>query len=113
MIGAGIYAADTDEEAARIFSSAQLQTLNLIRDRPGKLPPPIDDIDKIWSPDERIAIQHRTRYAIVGSPATVERRLGEIIHETGANEIILTAQIFDPVARLRSFEIAGGIMARM
>jgi luciferase family oxidoreductase group 1 len=113
ITGAGIYAADNETEARRIFSSAQLQTLNLVRDRPGKLPPPADSIEKIWSPDERIIIEHRTRYAAVGSPEMVERRLKEIFVETGANEIILTAQIFDHAARLRSFEIAAEIVQRM
>jgi luciferase family oxidoreductase group 1 len=113
LIGVGMYAADTDTEAKRIFSSAQLQTLNLMRDRPGKLPPPIDDIESLLSPDERIAIRHRTRYALVGAPETVEHRLGEIIEETTADEVILTAQIFDHRARLHSFEIAATIMRQM
>ncbi|MEY2541344.1 MAG: hypothetical protein QOI22_946, partial [Verrucomicrobiota bacterium] len=68
IIGAGVYAADTDAEARRIFTSAQLQTLNLIRHRPSKLPPPIDKIDNLWSPQERTAIEQRTRYVAVGSP---------------------------------------------
>ena len=113
MIGAGIYAADTEREAKKIFSSAQLQGLGLIRNQPGKLPPPIDDIESAWSPDERIAIQHRTRYAAVGSPDMVEHRLGEILEATGADEIILTAQIYDHQARLRSFEIAAAILGKM
>jgi len=113
MAGAGIYAADSDTEARRIFSSAQLQTLSLIRDRPGKLPPPTDDIEKMLSPDERIIIQHRTRYAVVGSPTSVQRRLKEIFAETAADEIILTAQIFDHAARLHSFELAARILKKM
>lgn len=113
IVGAGIYAADTDSEARRVFSSAQLQTLSLIRDRPGKVPPPVDDIEKRWSPDERIAINHRTRYAAVGTPDAVEQRLAEILDETAADEIILTAQIFEHSARLRSFEIAAEVMRRM
>ena len=113
MIGVGIYAADSELEAKRIFSSAQLLTLGLLRDQPGKVPPPIDDIESVWSPDERIAIQHRTRYTVVGSPETVEHRLGEILEETAADEIILTAQIYDHQARLRSFEIAATILRGM
>ena len=113
IVGAGIYAADTEAEARRIFSSAQMQALNLIRDRPGKVPPPVEDIENRWTPDERIAINHRTRYTAVGPPEMVEQRLGEILDETAADEIILTAQIFDHTARLRSFEIAAEIMQRM
>lgn len=113
IVGAGIYAADNQAEAKRIFSSAQIQTLNLLRGRPGKLPPPIDNIEEMWNPDERIAIEHRTRYAVVGAPTNVEDRLREILADTAANEIILTAQIFDHKARLRSFQIASEILPRI
>src|SRR3954465_15453704 len=113
IIGAGIYAADSDSEAQKIFSSAQLQGLNLIRGRPGKVPPPTDDVQSFWSPDERIAIEHRTRYAAVGGPDEVQRRLRDIIDKTGADEIIPTAQIFDRSAGLRSFEIAATLLREM
>ncbi|MFL6516255.1 MAG: LLM class flavin-dependent oxidoreductase [Chthoniobacterales bacterium] len=113
MIGAGVYAAETDGEAERIFSSAQIQGLNLIRGRPGKLPPPTDDVHSLWSADERMAIEHRTRYAAVGGPEKVQGKLREIIDETDADEIILTAQIFDHSARLRSFEIAATLLGEM
>jgi len=110
IVGAGIYAANTEREARRIFSSAQLQMLNLIRNRPSKLPPPTEDVDRMWSPDERIALEHRTRYAIVGPPETVKRRAAAILAETAADELILTGQIYDHGARLRSFEIAAEVL---
>jgi len=113
IVGAGIYAADSDAEARRIFSSAQLQAVNLLRNRPGKVPPPVDNIDDLLDPDERIAVRHRTRYAVVGSPDAAGRRLEEIFKETEADEIILTAQIFDHTARLRSFNMAASILREM
>jgi len=106
IIGAGVFAAETDAEARRIFTSAQLQFLSLVRGRPGKLPPPIDSIDDYCTPAERAAIDQRTRYSAVGSAETVRRRLAEIFGQTGADEIIATGQIYDHAARLRSFEIA-------
>ncbi len=106
MIGAGVFAAETDAEARRLFSSAQLQFLNLIRGRPGKLPLPVDSIDDHCTPAERAAIDQRTRCSAIGSPETVRRRLRELLEQTHADEIIATAQIFDHAARLRSFEIA-------
>ncbi len=109
IVGAGIYAADTDNQARGLFSSAQLQTLNLIRGQPAKLQPPNEHIDDIWSPQERAAIEHRTKYAAVGSSDAVRRRFMEILTETGADELIVTAQIFDHRARLRSFEIGADI----
>jgi luciferase family oxidoreductase group 1 len=109
MIGAGVFAAETDAEARRLFSSAQLQFLKLIRGRPGKLPPPVDSIDDHCSADERAAIDQRTRCSAVGSPETVRRRLQELLEQTHADEIIATAQIYDHAARLRSFEIAAEV----
>jgi luciferase family oxidoreductase group 1 len=106
IIGAGVFAAESDPEARRLFSSAQLMFLNLIRGRPRKLPPPVDRIEDYCSPAELAAIAQRTRCAAVGSPETVRRRLEELFEETRADEIIATAQIYDHAARLRSFEIA-------
>jgi luciferase family oxidoreductase group 1 len=106
MIGAGVFAAETDAEARRLFTSAQLQFLNLIRGRPGKLPPPVERTEDHCSPPELAAIEQRTKYSAVGSPETVRRRLQELLEQTQADEIIATAQIYDHAARLRSFEVA-------
>ena len=111
IVGAGVYAANSDDEAQRLFSSAQLQTLNLIRGKPTKLQPPNERLDEVWTSQERAAIDHRTKYAAVGSAETVKRRFLEILEETRADEIIVTAQIFDHAARLRSFEIAAEVVA--
>jgi luciferase family oxidoreductase group 1 len=105
MIGAGIFAAATDDEARRLLTSAQLQFLSMIRGRPGRLPPPVDSIDDYCTPAERAAIDERTRCSAVGSPETVRRRLKELLDLTHADEIIATGQIYDHAARLRSFEI--------
>jgi luciferase family oxidoreductase group 1 len=113
IIGAGVFAAETDAEARRLFSSAQLMFLSLIRGRPGKLPPPVDRIEDHCSPAELAAIDQRTRCAAVGSPETVRRRFGELLEQTQADEIIATAQIFDYGARLRSFEIAAEVFPAM
>ena len=109
MIGSGVFAADTDVEARRLFTSAQLQFLSMVRGRPGRLPPPVDSIDDLCTPAERAAIDERTRYSVVGSPETVQRRLQELIELTHADEIIATGQIYDHAARLRSFEIAAEV----
>ncbi|HEX4665945.1 MAG TPA: LLM class flavin-dependent oxidoreductase [Chthoniobacterales bacterium] len=111
MIGAGIFAAETDAEAARLFTSAQLQFLTMVRGRPGKLPPPVESMEGLWSVPERAAVRQRTRFSAVGSAETVRRRLEEILEETAADEIIATAQIYDHAARLRSFEIAAEILS--
>jgi alkanesulfonate monooxygenase SsuD/methylene tetrahydromethanopterin reductase-like flavin-dependent oxidoreductase (luciferase family) len=109
IIGAGVFAADSDTEARRLFTSAQLQFLTMVRGRPGKLPPPVDSIDDHCTPAERTAIDQRTRCSAVGSPETVRRRFQELLEQTHADEIIATGQIYDHAARLRSFEIAADV----
>lgn len=112
IVGVGIYAAESDTEAQRLFTSAQLATLNMIRGRPAELPPPIAAMKDLWSPGERAAIEQRTAYCAVGSAETVRQRLADIRAETEADELIATAQIFDHPARLHSFEIAAQILAQ-
>jgi len=109
MVGVNVFAAETDEEARRLFTSLQQQFLNLIRGTPGELPPPVDSIDALWIPAERAHVEGMIRYSAVGSAETVRRKLEEIVALTDADELILTAQIYDHAARLRSFEIAAEV----
>ncbi len=106
IVGAGVFAAETDAEAQRLATSSQLQFLNLIRGNPGKVPPPVESMEGRWSAAERNAVMQRTRCSAVGSLATVRDRLERLLEQTQADEIIATAQIYDHGARLRSFEIA-------
>ena len=111
MIGVGIFAAETDAEAERLFTSSQMQFLSMVRGHPGKLPPPVESMEGRWSAGERAAVKERTRFAAVGARAAVQRRLEELLDETAADEILATAQIYDHAARLRSFEIAAEVLA--
>ncbi|MBA2435218.1 MAG: LLM class flavin-dependent oxidoreductase [Chthoniobacterales bacterium] len=111
MIGVGVFAAATDAEAQKLFTSSQLQFLSMVRGRPGKLPAPVETMDGLWSAPERAVVMQRTRCSAVGSPDTVRRRLEELLEITAADEIIATAQIYDHTARLRSFEIAAEILS--
>jgi luciferase family oxidoreductase group 1 len=109
IVGVNVFAAETDAEARRLFTSLQQQFLGLIRGHPGELQPPSDDGLRA-SPAEDLHVQRMTRYSLVGSPETIRRRIGELLLETRADEIIATAQIFDHAARLRSFEIFSQVM---
>ncbi len=105
MVGVNVIAADTDAEARRLSTSLQQLFVNLVRGNPRQLPPPLDSMDGRWSPAERAHVERMTRVSVVGSPGTVRAGLETILAETGADEVIATAQIFDHAARLRSFEI--------
>jgi len=112
MVGVNVFAADTDEEARRLFTSLQQAFLNLLRGMPREIPPPVDSMDRLWTPMERSQVERMTRCSAVGSAETVRLGLQELVRATGADELILAAQIVDHGARLRSYEIAAGLRAR-
>jgi luciferase family oxidoreductase group 1 len=105
MLAIPAVAAESDAEARRLFTSQQQQMLNLRRGRPGQLPPPVDDMDALWTPAERQMIEHAYQYAAVGSPETVRRSIEAFIAGTQVNELMITAQLHDHAARLRSYEL--------
>jgi len=105
MAGVSVVAADGDAEARRLFTSLQIQFVNLRRGRPGQLNPPVDHLDEFWTPAERAGVEHALRYAIVGSPSAVRRGLEAFAADAQVDELMITSQIYDHAARLRSYEI--------
>lgn len=104
-----VFAAETDEEARRLFTSVQQAFINLRRNNPGLLPPPVDSMEGSWTEFEKAGVNHALRYSVVGSPQTIRRGLESFIEMTGADEVMVTAQIFDSSARLRSYEILAAV----
>lgn len=109
MVGVNIIAADTDEEAQRLATSMQQQFLNLMRNTPTQLLPPVESMDEIWSEQEKTVLMQQLRTSIIGSPQTVKEKLQRFLNLTQAEEMMVNTQIFDHQARLRSFEIVAEI----
>ena len=105
MAGVSVIAADTDAEAQRLFTSLLQQFIALRRGRPILLQPPVDDMNDIWTPQERFDVGHTLREAIVGGPDAVRTGLARFIANTQVDELMVTANIHDHSARLRSYEI--------
>jgi alkanesulfonate monooxygenase SsuD/methylene tetrahydromethanopterin reductase-like flavin-dependent oxidoreductase (luciferase family) len=49
----------------------------------------------------------------VGGPATVRDQVRDFVERTGADELMITSQIWDPVARVRSLEILAETRAEL
>jgi luciferase family oxidoreductase group 1 len=105
MLGANVFAADTDEEARCLFTSLQQAFVNLRRGHPGQLPPPDEGFGERLAPMDRAGIEEMLRWSMVGSPDAVRRGLADFTAQTGADELMITSQIHDHAARLRSFEL--------
>lgn len=101
-----VVAADTDEEATHLFTSLQQNVVRMRRNTRGQLPPPITNLDEFCEPHEKAAAAHTLQVSVVGSLETIKTGMRHWLEATGADEIIITGQIFDHRARLRSFEIA-------
>ena len=105
MLGFNVIAADTDEEATHLFTSIQQAFLNLRRGQPAQLPPPVAGFADRMAPAERAMLDQALACSAVGAPETVRRGVEDFVSRTGADELIVTSQIYDHAARLRSYEI--------
>lgn len=113
MVAANVIAAESDEEARRLFTSLQQQFVNLRRGTPGLLPPPIDRIESYASSPELANVHRALARSYIGTPETVREGLEGFLRETGADELLVTAQIHDHKARLRSFELVAGLREQL
>jgi len=105
MVGSTLVVAPTDDEARFHFSSLQQAFLNLRSNRPGRLPRPRAGFDAGLADIERALLDEALSCAFVGSPETVRRGLEGFLARTGADELIVSAQVHDHVARLRSYAL--------
>lgn len=111
MVAINVFAADTDAQARRLFTSAQQQFAQLMRGSPGQLPAPIDDIEAFWTAQEKAHVGRALEYSLVGSVDTVREGLQRVMQQTAADELIVATAIHDHDARLRSYELLAQIVA--
>jgi luciferase family oxidoreductase group 1 len=109
MLGINVIAADTDAEAKYLFTSQQQAFVNIRTGRPGRLPPPMHDFEAMLGPSGQAILNQVLSCSVAGSPETVKRGLEEFARRTGADELMVTGQIFDHQARLRSYEIVASV----
>ncbi len=110
MLAVNVFAADTDAEGAYLRTTMQQAFARLRMGRPGKLPRPVEDIDAQIGAQVRAGVDQALRVSAVGSPDTVARQLDALIDAYRPDEMILTGQIHDPAARIKSFGIAADIL---
>lgn len=105
MVGLNVIVADSDAEAARLFTSLQQRFLGMQRGQRGPLPLPVDDMEALWSPAEKAGVARMLAESVVGSPVTVRAGLRATAERTGADEFIVACAVHDFSARLRSYEL--------
>jgi luciferase family oxidoreductase group 1 len=109
MLGFNVFAADSDEQGQLLASSMQQAFVNLRSGRPSRLQPPVAGYEERLAPPERAILEQTLSCSAIGAPGTVRRALEAFVTRTGADELMITSQIFDHKARLRSYEITAGL----
>lgn len=104
-----IIAADTDEEAEYLATSAKKFMLGVIRNTRKPLPSPVKSMEGEWSTMERMQIEKMMFYSFIGSKETIAQGLQTFVEETRVNEIIVIANIYDQAARLKSYQLVSEV----
>lgn len=110
MLGFNVFAADSDEEAQILATSMQQAFVNLRSGRPARLPPPKPGYAQQVGPAEQALLRSVLSCTAIGAPATIRKGLQDFVARTGADELMITSQMFDHKARKRSYELTAGVM---
>ena len=111
MVGCNVIVADTEEQAKRLFTSPQQNFTRMVRGTRGQLPPPIEDIEAFWSPAEKHHAAGMLACSFHGTKDSIKDKLAPMIEETGADELMVAAAVWDHKARVHSFELLAEAMA--
>jgi luciferase family oxidoreductase group 1 len=107
MAGVPVVVAETDEQARYLATTHQQLFLNLIRNHPGPLMPPLERLD--WNSFEEAAVASKMRVAVAGSPETVRQKLDTFVRQTEVDELIVVTNTYEQKDRLRSYEMLANL----
>jgi len=97
--------ADSEAEAERLASTVDLNFVRRSRGEYLPLASPEEAAAYPYSPAERGVIARNRLRLFVGTKATLLERLSQMITATKADEVMITAMIYDHAARRRSYEL--------
>ncbi|MGC2698355.1 MAG: LLM class flavin-dependent oxidoreductase [Candidatus Angelobacter sp.] len=109
MAGVPVLVAETDEKARYLATTGQQMFLNLIRNHPVGLVPPVERLD--WNAFEEAAVASKLRVAMAGSPDSVREKLEAFLQQTQVDELIVVTNTYEAADRLRSYELLAGLAA--
>jgi luciferase family oxidoreductase group 1 len=109
ILTVAINCAETDDEAERLASSADLNFVRRMRGEFGPIPSPEEALAYPYTPSEREMIRRNRERLFVGSPGTVRQKLQPLIDATQADELMVTSAMHDHEARKRSYDLVAGI----
>ncbi len=105
ILATHVVCADSDTEAERLATTVEL---NFVRRAKGEYLPlasPEEAASYAYTQVDRARIAQNASRLTVGAPATVKARLEPLLAATQADELMVTAMIFDHTARKHSYEL--------
>ncbi len=105
MVASNLLLADTEEEAAYQFTSAQQSFVNLRRGKPSQMPKPIENIDAFWTSAEKYMVESSLAISFVGTSDSVKPKLDHFLETIRPDELIVTCNIYDQQTRLNSLSL--------
>ena len=105
MACVNVIAADTDDEAAHLATSFYQVFLGLIRNKRRPLQPPMAEELLDWTEPEKLALQQMMTYSFIGSAKKVKEELQSFLNQTGVDEMMVAAHVYDLEAKKKSYRI--------
>ena len=109
MLGVPLMAADTDEQAEYLATTAYQRILALIRGQSLVLVPPVRSMQGKWLPHEQDAVGSFLGMAMIGGPEKIRARMEVLLEQTRADELIFTCDFYETADRHHAFDIVAGL----
>jgi luciferase family oxidoreductase group 1 len=97
--------ADTDDEAEKLASSADLNRLRRDRGQYAPLPSVEEALAYPYTESERASVARNRSRLFVGSTATVMKKLSSLIEASKPDEVMVITAVYDHAARKRSYDL--------
>lgn len=110
-----IIAADSNDEAKFLATSMYQSYLGIITDSRSPMKPPVtlDEMEKLWSPQQKAAVQQMTAYSLIGDKNFLSENINYFISQTGIKELMTITQVYSLEKKFRSMEIIAEVMKQL
>lgn len=105
MACVNVIAAESDAEADKLATSFYQLALGLFRNDRHPLPPPVENMDDIWTEREKYGVMQMITYLFKGTADTIRASLTSFIETTNVNEMMIASHVYDHEKKKRSLEI--------
>ncbi|MDP3857638.1 MAG: LLM class flavin-dependent oxidoreductase [Stagnimonas sp.] len=111
VLGIAAVCAATAAEAEHLAATMDLAWLRIRRGEFRPLPSPETALAYPYSAGEREVLREYRSRTLVGTPAQVRAGIEQRVRDSGADEVMVTSNLYDHGARLRSYELLAQVFA--